>query len=115
MADDDRRLEWNNEVGRNTDERGREQGEPSVQGHRKGTGVAREGEDNPEQDLGDRGDSEVTGEGEDTPELGLGDRADIEATREGEDNPELDLVDRGNVEATREGKGGEASLRPLDF
>ena len=62
-----------------------------MQGHRKGTGVAREGEDNPEQDLGDRGDSEVTREGEDTPELGQGDRGDTEATREGEDKPDVSI------------------------
>ena len=90
MADDDRRLEKNNEVGRNTDvEDGIKKNQAckvaqeATAEAQEDTGVAREGEDTPDLDLGDQGDSEVTREGEDTPELGLGDRGNTKATRAG--------------------------------
>ena len=69
MVDDDRRLE-NNEVGRNTDAEDRikrnqacKVAQVATAEAQEDTGVAREGEDTPNLDLGDQGDSEVTREG----------------------------------------------------
>ena len=105
MADDDRRLEKNNEVGRNTDvEDGNKKNQAckvaqvATAEAQEDTGVAREGEETLNLDLGDRGDNKVTREGEETSKL---DRGDEEATREGEETPKLDLRDHEDIEATR--------------
>ena len=70
MADDDGRPEKNNREGRNIDaEDGIKENQACKEAQvttaesQEDTGVAREGEDTPNLDLGDQGDSEVTREG----------------------------------------------------
>ena len=70
MADDNRRLENNNEVGRNTDvEDGNKKNQAckvaqvATAEAQEDTGVAREGEDTPNLDLGGGGDPQAGPEG----------------------------------------------------